>query len=332
MTVYFDKANLESFLRMSQQPSFTDTVKMLRGEVDVAVNFSMQDALIPSPSRDVLSKFVGQMTIGRRETKFRFMPTAYPDRPIPLTFYAQPNAHRRPVVLADDTEIANCKATETCLIGEVGEELRTLSHLHRGDKYKFSRPFTIGTGSGQFSAWGQLTPHVLPFHDLILHDRYLLRQSWAVRHNYPLLLEALVRGRRGKLNIVLMTLPAEADNNDPVDYAELRRLTTEVVETETGQAPNFTIVWGENGHDVRHDRHIFTNYQWLASHDSFNYFNSNGSLRTEADTLTLHNLADGELRAQGDELLRRIQNRIAALLVDNLSFVEGDRVSSFLTF
>ncbi|AIZ65360.1 hypothetical protein PK28_16930 (plasmid) [Hymenobacter sp. DG25B] len=332
MTVFFDKANLEALLRTHGQAGQAETLKMLRGEVDVAINFTMQDVMASGASRDVLSKFVGQMTVGRKQTKFRFMQPAYPARPITLTFYTQPLSHRRPVVMADDTEMAGCKAAGTCLVGTVGDELPALSRLHRGDKYKFSTPLTIGNGNGQFASWQQLTPLVLPFHDLILHDRYLLRQSWAVRHNYPLLLEALVRGRRGKLNIVLMTLEPERDNTDSVDYTELRRMTKEVVTAETGEEPNFTVVWGENGHDVRHDRHIFTNYQWLASHDSFNYFNSNGSIRSEADTLTLHNLADSELRQQADELLSRIQGRITALLADDSAFVEGDRASSFLTF
>ncbi|WP_147320710.1 hypothetical protein [Hymenobacter lapidiphilus] len=277
-----------------------------------------------------------QMTTGQKNTpKVKFPAPAYPDRPVSLTFYAQPTAHRRPVVLADDAEVTTCQAAGTCLIDGVGEELTVLSRLHRGDRYKFSMPFTIGAGKGQFASWAQLTPHILPFHDLIIHDRYLLRRpSWAVRHNLPLLLQALVRGRCGKLNVVLMTLPPEPVevNLDPVTYTELRHLIREAVEAETEQVPNITVVWGEDGNDVRHDRHIFTNYQWLASHDSFNYFNSNGSIRTRADTLTLNNLADSELRIHADELLHRMQDRIMALVAKNPAAIEGDQVSSFLTF
>lgn len=329
MTVYFDPANLETLLLSKEQAGFAETIKMLRSEVGVALNCTPQEAY----ANVLLRPFVMQMTSGQKNTpKIKFPVPAYPDRPISPTFYSLPHAHQRSVVFATGDELSACKAAGTFLVGQVGEELEALGRLHRGVTGKYVELLTVGRGKGEFASWNQLTPYVLPFHDLILHDRYLLRQSWACRHNYPQLLEALMKGRKGKVNVVLLTLAPEKDNTDPVGYEELRRLTHEVVTAATGEAPSFTLVLGETLDDVGHDRHIFTNYQWFDSRDSLTYFKSNDDLKSKSDTLTIHSLADNDIRKHVDKILQRIQQRIRVVDAEAPHLIEGDRVSSFLTF
>ncbi|GAA4020448.1 hypothetical protein GCM10022408_38130 [Hymenobacter fastidiosus] len=326
MTVYFDKANLEAFLLTKAQAGHAETMKMLRGEVNIAVNCSSTEAL----SHDLLRPFVMTMTTGQKNTKMRFLPATYPDRPISPTFYQQLQANRRSVVLAVDAEVGACKAEGMCLIGQVGDELPELGRLYRGDKYKFTTPLILGQERDQFSGWDKLTKHVLPFHDLIISDRYLLGERDLFEHNYRGMLEALTKGRRGKINLVLLSLlPKDAEA--VTEYQWLRDLTDEIVTGTTGMKPNFTVVWGDYKTDVRHDRHIITNYQWYSSGDSFLYFRPNGSLRTHGDTLTVHSLADAEARAAVDTMLERMQANIKDML-SITNFVQGDRVSSFLTF
>lgn len=326
MTVYFDKANLEAFLLTKSQAGYVETMKMLRGEVNIAVNCSPLEAL----SNDLLRPFVMTMTTGQKNTKLSFLPSVYPDRPISQTFYQQLQPRRRPVVLAVDAEVVACKAAGMCIIGQVGDELLELGRLYRGDKYKFTTPLSLGRGKGQFSSWEKLTEHVLPFHDLIISDRYLLKARDVFEHNYRGMLQALTTGRRGKINLVLLSLLP--DNAEAVsEFRWLRELTDEIVSATTGIEPNFTVVWGKCTTDVRHDRHIITNYQWYSSGDSFLYFRLDGNLRTNGDTLTVHSLADSEARTAVDNMLERMQKNIDKLL-PNPILVLGDRVSSFLTF
>jgi hypothetical protein len=330
MTVYFDKQNLEAFLQSGSRPGFEDALRMVNTELNVALNFTAQEMQNPGPTRDLLSKFLGRMVIGRKNLKFSFLPTAYPKRPILVDFYAQPEAFRRSVVLADDVELAACKAAGTSMVGLVGEELPALSSLHRDDKYKFLTTLTIGRDKGQFSAWSQLSPHILPFHDLIIHDRYLLDSRELFEHNYRGILQALTQNRHGKLNVVLLTmLPKDAEVVDEFEW--LRELTSEILVSTTGTEPNLTVVWGERTADVRHDRHIITNYQWLSSGDSLLYFWPSGQLRSHGDTLTVHSLADLETRTHVDELLKRMQSNVGELR-PLAGMIQGDRVSSFLNF
>lgn len=327
MTVYFDIPNLEALLRNKEQVGYAESMKMLRSEVGVAVNCPPEEAY----SNALLRPFVMQMTSGQKSTpKVRFLTSAYPERPISPTFYASPQAHRRSVVMANDKELINCQAAGTCLVGLLGEELPELGRLYRGEKYKFTTSLTLGREKGQLSTWNKLVEHVLPFHDLIISDRYLLGSRDVFEHNYRGMLKALTEGRRGKINIVLLSLlPEDADAVN--EYQWLRELTDEIVSGTTDVKPNFTVVWGTRTTDVRHDRHLITNYQWFSSGDSFLYFWPDGRLRTNGDTLIVHSLADSEARAATDKMLERMQANISELLnVPNL--VQGDRVSSFLTF
>ena len=326
MTIYFDKANLEAFLLTKTQAGYAETMKMLRGEVNIAVNCTRVEAY----SHDLLRPFVMTMTAGQKESKFRFLPVTYPERPISLNFHQQLQARHRPVVLAVDGEVNACKAAGMCLIGQVGDELPELGRLYRGDKYKFTTSLSLGRDKGQFSSWNKLTEHVLPFHDLIISDRYIVGERDVFEHNYRGMLGALTKGRLGKINLVLLSLlPDDADAVS--EYEWLKELTEEIVMGTTEVKPNFTVVWGGRTTDVRHDRHIITNYQWYSSGDSFLYFRPDGSLRTNGDSLTVHSLADAEARVTVDNMLARMQANINQLLTIP-DFVQGDRVSSFLNF
>lgn len=332
MTVYFDKANLEAFLRARQDPAFSDVERMLLRQLDIRFNFS-KEQMRAGPAADVLAKFAGLLTSGREpglNTSFSDVP--HPRRPLAQNTHTQFEHENRPIILVDDERAAAYRDTQACLVGEVGEEVAVLHRLQKpGGDYEFETKLYIG--EPEFRSWEQLRPHCLPCYDVIISDRYLLLQDDdTIRANYSKLLQNLLYDKRIKVNIVLIVLRRSGKQEVNLKFEQLKKLTKDAIEKLTGKAPNFTLVWANDTKTVRHDRHIITNYQWFQSGDTFNYFSASGALLTEGDTLTINSLARTKNRRGADLILSRFQARIDNVQRLNSDAVLGDRISSFLRF
>ncbi|TGE20889.1 hypothetical protein [Hymenobacter metallicola] len=332
MIVYFDKENLESLLRSRSVPSYGDVERMIKNQLNIKFNFTK--AAIHSGTNGVgLANYATQITSGRGEQlNHEFLEEQYPARPVKQNAHTHFDHITRPVMLVNDERTAAYRDINACLIGEVGQEVEVLSRLQkRGGDYEFESKLYIG--EPEFRNWDHLRPYCLPCYDVIISDRYLLLQDDdTIRANYPKLLENLLYDKQIKVNIVLIVLRRSNNREVSWTFEQIKKLTKDKVKALTGKAPNFTLVWANDPKNVRHDRHIITNYQWLQSGDTFNYFSATGNLLSEGDTLTINSLARAEHRRGANLILNRFQTRIDNVRALNPDYVQGDRVSSFLTF
>lgn len=333
MTVYFDRENIDSFLASQQGENYKDVERMLMRQLDVKFNFP-KEAIPIGPETDRIWKFITQLSFGRSSglTGNPFSDTIYPDRPITQNAHTRFAHSSRPVLLMNDEKAGAYRNAGACLVADVGDEVTVLQRLQKpGGDYEFESKLYIG--EPEFRSWDQLRPYCLPCYDVIISDRYLLLQDDdTIRANYPKLLQNLLYDKRIKVNVVLIVLRRSGRQEVTWTFEQLKKLTKETIEPLTGKAPNFTLVWANDSKTVRHDRHIITNYQWLQSGDTFNYFSATGNLLTEGDTLTINSLARADHRRGADIMLERFQTRIDNVRSLNPDSVQGDKVSSFLTF
>lgn len=336
MTVYFDLKNLESFLKLAAEEETKDTYRSVLSHLNIGFNFSKDDAKQLSTNKEAVSKFFTQMTSGRNGLSHGFLTDKFPSRPVNVHF----NAHAPAplplgsVALIDDEQTQACKAAGTTFIGGIGEEMAILRQLRRPDDFKFQKDVFVG--SADFKNWSFLQPYVLPFHDLLIADRYLLRSDAATfEHNYKGLLTAMLTGRQARVSIVLFALkpelPSKPDQPAPWVFEDYEAVTCSIAERLTGHTPDFTLVWADNPKELPHGRNILTNYQWLNSGDSLMYFWPNGQLRGQGDKLSISSLAERESRELAQQVLNQMQEKLHNLL-DKPGAVRGDGVSSYLKF
>ncbi|UOQ76535.1 hypothetical protein MUN84_18655 [Hymenobacter sp. 5516J-16] len=336
MTVYFDLENLVSFLKLAKAEETRDTYRSVLSHLNIGFNFSKDEVKQMSADRDTVSQFLNQMNSGRNNLVHDFLKDKFPARPITANFKAHAPAPLPlgSIALINDENLSACKAAGNAFIGGVGEELDILKQLRRPDDFKFQKDVLVG--SPEFSNWSQLTPDVLPFHDLIISDRYFLRSDPdTFEHNYRGLLTALLTGKRTKVSIVILALkpkqPTRPDHPAPWVFEDYEAVTCSIAERLTVHAPDFTLVWADNEKELPHGRNIITNYQWFNSGDSFMYFWPNGQLRGQGDKLSISSLADRENRQLAQKVLIQLQEKLTPLLAKP-GAVLGNGVSSYLRF
>ena len=327
MKLYIDKANVLSLLSSSKDEKFLSVIKMLRNNLDVGFNFE-KDSI---KGNETIVKFLTQFTSGRNESlKVSFTPDLAPNRPLDNKFLNSVYQNKRCILLVDDQNVKPVQTMGNCLLGGLGEEIDTLEKLMIDPiDYGFDRELSIGTA--EFNSWTAIAKYNHPFYDLIILDRYILKvDEVTLKKNIIELISQFNTNKKAKINIVLFTLK---EPNYSWTYNQLRKLIVEAVVKKTGIEPNFTLVWSIDPEKARHDRHILTNYFWIKSGDSFNYFlATTGKVRTTGDTLNIKSLAKEDYRKAVDLIISNTQAKVTDLVKLNPTFIEGDKISSFLKF
>jgi hypothetical protein len=327
MKLYIDKANLLSLLGSDKNEKFYSTLKLIKGNLDIGFNFQKEEIR----SEEAIVKYLTQLTTGRNsELKVGFASSPVPSRPLTDNYLSSVFQNDRCVLLVDDDNVSSIQKKQEVLIGAVGEEITTLEKLMTNcEDYRLDKELSIG--SSDFNSWSSLAKYSHPFYDVIILDRYILKVDEATfKKNLIELLSHFHQDKNCKINIVLFTLkqPTYTWN-----FAKIKKLISDVVLLKTGHAPNFTLIWSNDQNKARHDRHIMTNYYWLKSGDSFNYFlATTGALKTTGDTLNIKSLASEDYRKAVKRILEKTQEKINELIAVNSAFIEGDKVSSFLKF
>lgn len=335
MTVYFDLKNLESFLKLAATEETRDTYRSVLSHLNVGFNFSKEDVKQSAINKDAVVKFLSLMGSGRSNLSHEFLTDKFPPRPVTADFRAHAPAPLPlgSVALIDDTQTEACKTAGTTFVGGVGEEMTILKQLRRPDDFKFQKDVFVG--GPDFQDWSCLQPYVLPFHDLIIADRYLLRSDpETFAHNYRGILTALLTGKQARISIVLFALrpePPKPGQDAAWIFEDYEAVTCSIAEQLTGHTPDFTLVWADNPKELPHGRNILTNYQWFNSGDSFMYFWPNGKLRGQGDKLSINSLAERESRELAQQVLGQMQEKLQPLL-EKPGAVRGDGVSSYLKF
>ena len=334
MTIFFDKNNLESFISSYSDDRFGGAFKSVKNHMNIQMNFTKEELKAGGRSSEVILKFLSKLMEGRGNFALNFDSSPYPERPITLNLHSKLKPKPRAVMLLDDEKLASCKQVGACAIGGVGEELETICSFFLGnDGDGYERKFIVGASDPEIrlSSWQELHSVILPFYDLIISDRYILKcDEYTFKNNFGKILEVLHTGRTVKSNIVLFTELPDFQFN--WSYEKIREVVTEVTTQITGKAANFTLIWAKNRGIIKHDRNIITNYQWFFSGNSLNYFGTNNSVLADGCTLAVYALANKNNRKCAEGHLLDMQEGINKLKQLNPDFIQGNKKSNFLKF
>lgn len=121
-----------------------------------------------------------------------------------------------------------------------------------------------------FKSWAQLSDYILPFSDLIIIDNYMLdEKKW--KNNLLKIIDEFSNKSSVKFNLLLVSFLHSTDINSYQDKV------SKIKDLLKGVNCNLSIILSKELIKV-HDRDIFTNYLWINSGSSLNYFNNDGNL------------------------------------------------------
>lgn len=147
-----------------------------------------------------------------------------------------------------------------------------------------------------FNNWGKLNDYVTPLSDMVIIDRYIfsefnkspitdLNKSLAL--NLIPMLKVLASKNPIKFNLLIYTYSNDKDINKEIyDYLKIKL-------NENNVNCNLSIIFSNVKKD--HDRAIITNYLWIESGDTFNYFkeeNKKINFKTKGTKLEFHPLSN----------------------------------------
>ena len=243
----------------------------------------------------------------------------FPPRPIksntPKLF--TPTQHSA-VYLINDDKIDLLKSKGQYLIARAGEEIDVLSRLWMDDRQYVKNIFN------ELNDWSDLSPYVLPCSDIILIDQFILSDINMLESNFYKLLEILCKDVCGsRMNIVLFSRNKDALGIEP-DWKTIAKEIKNRVETITQFKPYVTIVTGSRDKLGEHDRTIFTNYMFLDSGDSFNYFNSTGEKITKGRYFRVNSMASKANMEAAREFIKDMQNLYDSIKKSNPNNIYKD--------
>lgn len=288
MLAYFDIENLSSFVSSSASSKFADCNRMLRRHFDIHFNFPKEE-LKKHP--DILS-WIKVMNDGILGEDPVFSTTVFPPRPLKSNTHKDFDlAQLSAVYLLNDDRMGMLMNNGLIMYSEVGTEVEVLSSLIRDDvDYGFVKQLEVK----KMKNWDNLDSHMTPATDVIIVDQYLFSDNSIYENNaYTLIAKVCQRIRNAQANIVFFTPPdfynRTTKNTFTPNWGIIKSSIKQKVKSVTGQDPKITFVFSRNLEE--HDRTIFTNYQYLVSGDSFNYFDSQWRIITNGRYLNLHSVA-----------------------------------------
>lgn len=317
MFIYFDKANLISFIKSFRDKRYILCKDLLQYERNkIVINSSKKD-LEQCP---VISEWIKTMTEDR-ESEISFSGTIFPARPIKGNTYNAFNPSNYSSAYLIDDSGSDKISKKGCLLFEgVGKELDTLCQLFYG-RYQFTKNIDVR----ELKNWSFLKEYSMPLTDIIIVDQFCLSSPEITEYNIVQLLKGLsFNVKNTVINIVIFTAKESFHSTDAKEQIkrELKR--------SIGCAPNVTIVLASKSNLKEHDRNVITNYQTLDSGDSFNYFNSKYERITKGRNLHIKSKANSDIEKSANSLIQDMQTLINSL--DNEDLFIGDKKSNYLIF
>ena len=331
MDVYLDRANLFSFVNSKEDYRFDDGCRLLKNQCDIKFCFSKMDLLSSVAETDEEKCNIEQVHHWiRRMTSGISGSVKYDvciDRPLKSNIYKSFSEKQlSSVFLLHDDKISFLKDIGVMHFSDVGEELDTLSCLSFDD-YQFNKLVDVQ----KLKSWSDLNDKISPATDIIINDRYIFSSEELIEGNCCALLEVLCHfASNVKINIVIFTLSVQDKFGQEPNWENIRNRIKKVIFNKVGEKPNVTIIKSRKND---HDRIIFTNYNYIVSGDSFNYFDCKGNLITKGSDLTISSLCYTENYDKAINFIYTKQEQINELLrLQNPSNIIGDKKSNFLKF
>ncbi len=321
MNAYIEIESLRSLISQRNDKRYDECKRLLKRNLCLHFPFSKEEALA-----DPLIKnwVVNEMTTGRPAHKPEWN-CNYPNPDRELTQDGMTLEQLCAVYLLDDEEPQ--PLSKGMFVGNYGHELDTLMGLYViPEEGQFQYPFSVS----RMRSWNEVKPFVTPCTDLLIVDRYILQKSYLLEKNLYRLIKIFVSKTKSlKINIVIVVENGSGGSILIEDISDkIKAFVCDIV----GEEPFITFVFCKKRfNDVLvHDRCILTNYRYLDSGDSLNYFSEKGDLKTGGFKLSISSLAnpsDYVQRIINDEVLFRIRNEVRSSVA-----IIGDKKSNFLKF
>jgi len=150
--------------------------------------------------------------------------------------------------------------------------------------FLISNDFTISPDKelNNFSDWSFLRNNNLPITDIIIADNYLVKDLEAMKHNILGILNNLIKPNLCSMELNVM-ITVEKDILSAAALSDrLNIINDEISKKKLSHKYNIGIY--EVKKDLLHDRDIITNYLWLRSGHSFDYFNKKNTIKSNKNT------------------------------------------------
>lgn len=322
MNAYIEIESLRSLIEQRNDERYEECKRMLKKDLCLHFPFSKEEAFDdPLIQEWVLNELISGANF--RKPKWD---SSYPDSVDYLKQKDMDIEKLCAVYLLDDPEPQ--PLSNAMFVGHYGHELDTLMGLFVvPEEAEFKYDFSVSS----MTSWVVTQPYVTPCTDLLIVDRYILSKASLFERNLYRLIKVFVSKTKSQhINIVVVAEFGSIDYS--ITLEKISDRIKEFVLDIVGEEPFVTFVLCRKRADdpLFHDRCILTNYRFMDSGDSFNYFAENGKLKTGGFKLSISSLAkpsDYIQRIINDEVLSKIQHE-----VDHAVSVFGDEKSGFLTF
>ena len=328
MYAYFDIENLSSFVKSSAKEKFADCNRMLKTHFDIKFNFPKKKML----EYPELMPWITSMTQGAKGSVDYLDDRVYPPRPLKSNTHKDfDKEHLSAVYLLNDERIGNIMNNGAIMYAGVGQEVDVLSSLIKDDDYGFEKEFQVR----HLKNWNALDDHITPTTDIIVVDQYIFSDDNIYDYNIYALLERLChKVRNSSVNIIIFTLPSNYNRISKFeftpDWGAIRAKIKSIIKRITGLDPKVTFVLPRRLEE--HDRTVFTNYQYLVSGDTLNYFDSQWRVITNGRFLRIESAAHTDHYAAAMAFIDDMQAIINETKRLNPDSIKYDKSSYYLNF
>lgn len=327
MNAYIEIESLRSLISQRNDARYDECLRMLKRNLNLNFSFSRAEAMA-DPA--IQSWLIGLTSgIALKSGVIAKKPNWDCNYPNPEEEFSLDEINNIDqlcaVYLLDDEKPQNL--SKAMFIGNLGHELDTLMKLFVvPEEASFEYKFSVS----RMTSWNEMKPYVTPCTDLLIVDRYILSRASLLERNLYRLIKIFVSQTKSlQINIVIVV---EFGSIDSVSLEDISERIKAFVEDIVGEEPFVTFVLCKKQFQkaLYHDRCILTNYRYVDSGDSLNYFTERGELKTGGFKLSISSLAnpsDYVQRIIDKEVLFRIRNEVKGAVN-----IIGDKKSNFLTF
>ena len=321
MNIYIDKENLKSYVKSASRSAFSDCNRMLKNQLNIKFTFSKKEI---AQDNDI-KEWTKTMNTGvNGNIDWEVSPPKRPLKPESIPSFTK--AQLSSIYLLNNKYTDEIDHYGLIIYGGIGKEVDIINSLLMKDSdYGFMKQIPIK----RLSHWKDLQNYLSPCSDIILIDKFIFSSEEINKYNIDTLLKTLCfKAKDAIINIVIFTLPyivekindktvkTKLNRNDYINYIDSIKKSVEGI---TRVEPNVTIIISSNLGE--HDRQIFTNYKYIESGDSFNYFDSTWAVITKGRHIELFSLANRDFYDNGIDFVNDMQT-----LVDNVRRVNSDNI------
>lgn len=278
-------------------------------------------------------QWLTQMTTGINETNKDAVKweSAFPARPLDVSTFKGDQLMAVYCLSKDsDPKLESHAKKGNLLIACEGQEIETVSSLYF-DALQYTKNIFH-----KISSWSDLEAYISPCTDIIIADQYIFSSPELYQKNiYSLIRVLCSKAKNAHVNIVVFTLKSNYSKQTKTEfepawdtiYTKIRKCA------EKHSSLNVTFVTASKETLEEHDRTIFTNYKYISSGDSYNYFDSNDTKITTGRNLHVHSHAERDNEDDAKKFLADMQEIINSIKgKNNLSLIKKDGICNFLNF